>query len=777
MQRPPTAPAPRPAMQIWLTILVSCPAPRAAHPADRPAIGRHHRLRPRRRRPASPPHMIESTPFSAPGLAARDRRVDEAARPCRQPPPQLARSTLRRDRGVVDEDRARADPGEGAVVAEADRAQIVVVADAGHHEGRALRRLARVCGHRAAVLGDPGLGLRGGPVVDRHLVALVRRGGPPSDSPSRQGREMPLSPFRRSVDCVCSVLPLLTGASGQVNADRTANGERGDMALFRWAVRVVTAALLLAAVGAWVSPITSPPARCPTTTPPGASRGITAPGRDRARSRQRAAYLRRDRRRRVLRPRLRPCPGPAVADGDAAPHRAGAAAARCSAGRTLAVDELMRRLDLYPLAQAGGRACRTTTTTAALEAYAHGRQRLARPGQRRGAGPRRAGVLLLFQRDQPLGAGRQPRGDEADGRADGHPGPVGGAARPGGAGRSPRTGWPTSCPTRPAPASRRCRNMPALFDAEPATTSPPSRRRAPRAIRSRRSARGASPAPPTPGPPRPARSAAGGTLLANDPHLGFTAPTIWYLARLELATGGVIGGDDPGPAGDAAGAVGKLRLGPHLRLSRRPGRVHRRAQPRATRPQVRTPDGVRSRCETRALDHPDQGRAPGDPRPCSGPTTARCCPAHHYGLAAVTPPGHVAAIGWTLLTGNDRSMTAAMKLMRARSVAEGIAAGEDYVAPAQNVVMVDASHIAMKTVGAMPRRDAGHVTRGPHAGARLGVAEPLARARSLCRQSRVPRPGRRYRRQHQQQDPRTPLPAPRQLRLGRHPAGPALAAT
>jgi penicillin G amidase len=28
----------------------------------------------------------------------------------------------------------------------------------------------------------------------------------------------------------------------------------------------------------------------------------------------------------------------------------------------------------------------------------------------------------------------------------------------------------------------------------------------------------------------PSRSAAGGTLLANDPHLGFTAPTIWYLA-------------------------------------------------------------------------------------------------------------------------------------------------------------------------------------------------------------------------------------------------------
>ena len=44
----------------------------------------------------------------------------------------------------------------------------------------------------------------------------------------------------------------------------------------------------------------------------------------------------------------------------------------------------------------------------------------------------------------------------------------------------------------------------------------------------------------------PSRSTSGGTLLANDPHLGLTAPSIWYLARLELGTGGVIGGTIPG---------------------------------------------------------------------------------------------------------------------------------------------------------------------------------------------------------------------------------------
>ena len=41
------------------------------------------------------------------------------------------------------------------------------------------------------------------------------------------------------------------------------------------------------------------------------------------------------------------------------------------------------------------------------------------------------------------------------------------------------------------------------------------------------------------------RSATGSTLLASDPHLGLTAPAIWYLARLQLSTGGVIGGTIP----------------------------------------------------------------------------------------------------------------------------------------------------------------------------------------------------------------------------------------
>jgi penicillin amidase len=44
----------------------------------------------------------------------------------------------------------------------------------------------------------------------------------------------------------------------------------------------------------------------------------------------------------------------------------------------------------------------------------------------------------------------------------------------------------------------------------------------------------------------PARSATGASLLANDPHLNFSAPSAWYLAHLGLEAGDVRGGTIPG---------------------------------------------------------------------------------------------------------------------------------------------------------------------------------------------------------------------------------------
>ena len=373
--------------------------------------------------------------------------------------------------------------------------------------------------------------------------------------------------------------------------------------------------------------------------------------------------------------------------------------------RTLGVDELMRRFDLYPLAQEAV-AVQDADTKAALEAYAHGvnawLDRINAEARGRGAPEffffsneispwvpadslavmKLMGVQMATQVPSEVLRARVALAVAPERLAD-------------------------ILPDAPGSGVAALPEYAALFGAGAADFA----------------ARAAAPAPDplSPVAPRgfagasnawaaaPGRSAAGGTLLANDPHLGLTAPTIIYLARLELSSGGIIGGTIPGMPAMMLGRSENFGWGLTAAYVDDQDVFIEELDPEdPTR--VRGPDGfdpMRTRPSIiRIKDEPPvtidlQWTA-------NGPVI----PGHHYGLAAVTPPGHVASVGWTLLTGNDRSLSSTMKLMRARSVAEGIAAGEDYVAPALNLVMVDASHIGMKTVGVMPRRDAGHVTLG-----------------------------------------------------------------
>mgnify|MGYP006207296971 CR=1 FL=1 len=57
-------------------------------------------------------------------------------------------------------------------------------------------------------------------------------------------------------------------------------------------------------------------------------------------------------------------------------------------------------------------------------------------------------------------------------------------------------------------------------------------------------------------------------------------------------------------------------------------------------------------------------------------------------------------------------MTAAMRLMAAKSTEAAIEAGRLFVAPAQNLMLADADGIGLQTVGAVPLRDARHSTQG-----------------------------------------------------------------
>ena len=207
----------------------------------------------------------------------------------------------------------------------------------------------------------------------------------------------------------------------------------------------------------------------------------------------------------------------------------------------------------------------------------------------------------------------------------------------------------------------------------------------------------------------PTRSASGGTLLANDPHLGFSAPSIWYLARLNLQSGGVIGGTIPGMPVVLTGRSADLGWGLTSAGMDDQDLFIEELNP-DNKEEYRTPDGFKA-FETRKSIINIKDEAPititlrwTD----NGPVL----PGTHYNLASITPPGHVAALSWTVLSGKDTSMTAALRLMEAKSVSEGFAAIEDFVAPAQNLMLVDRENIGMKMIGAMPRRDARHQSKG-----------------------------------------------------------------
>ncbi|MGR3378768.1 penicillin acylase family protein [Salipiger abyssi] len=207
----------------------------------------------------------------------------------------------------------------------------------------------------------------------------------------------------------------------------------------------------------------------------------------------------------------------------------------------------------------------------------------------------------------------------------------------------------------------------------------------------------------------PSRSAGGGTLLANDPHLGFTAPSTWYLARLQLADGGVIGGTIPGVPAVMLGRSQRLAWG--ITSSYLDDQDLYIEELNPDNPQeYRTPDGWK-RFETRRTIVEIKDEAPVTVTlrwTDNGPVL----PKSRFDLEAITPPGHVVSMSWTALSGEDSSLSGALRLMRAGSVEEALEAAPLYVAPAQMLTVIDREHIGLKLVGAMPRRDAAHQSQG-----------------------------------------------------------------
>ncbi len=204
-------------------------------------------------------------------------------------------------------------------------------------------------------------------------------------------------------------------------------------------------------------------------------------------------------------------------------------------------------------------------------------------------------------------------------------------------------------------------------------------------------------------------SAAGGSLLANDPHLGLTAPSIWYLARLNLPSGAIIGGTIPGMPLMLVGRSDTMGWGLTSAYVDDLDVVIERVNP-ANADEYLRPDGPHKFVTQQTLLMVKDA----DPITLTLRNTdaGPVLPPSHYDLAAITPAGHVAAVQWTALSRADTTMTAGLRLMRAQSMSQAIEAGRLFIAPAQNLTLADKDHVAMQVIGAMPLRDVRHATKG-----------------------------------------------------------------
>lgn len=207
----------------------------------------------------------------------------------------------------------------------------------------------------------------------------------------------------------------------------------------------------------------------------------------------------------------------------------------------------------------------------------------------------------------------------------------------------------------------------------------------------------------------PTRSTSGAPLLANDPHLGLTAPGVWYLARLELSSGGVIGGTIPGMPVILAGRSADLGWGITSSYLDDQDVYVEEVNPQNP-DEYRTPDGWKPFVARDSIINVKGG--PAVTIRLQWTDNGPVLPPDQYDLGTIRPPGHVTSVAWTALSDADTSMSAAVGIMRARSIPDALEAGRLFIAPSQNLTLADLNGVAMKLIGAMPRRAAEHQSLG-----------------------------------------------------------------
>jgi len=201
-----------------------------------------------------------------------------------------------------------------------------------------------------------------------------------------------------------------------------------------------------------------------------------------------------------------------------------------------------------------------------------------------------------------------------------------------------------------------------------------------------------------------AHSVTGKPLLANDPHLGFSIPSVWYLAHLAMPDEDIVGGTLAGVPAIIVGhnrhtAWGLTNTGPDtqdLYLERiDPDDTARYQTPSGfasfeTRTEtIKVRFGRERRIQIRATRH--------------GPVMSDA-----GGSAFDAPAGYALALRWTALDADDTTLDGLLAIGLAKNAAEFKAAAKFVVAPMENIVYADdsgqAGHIGLVLPGRVPIR-------------------------------------------------------------------------
>lgn len=205
------------------------------------------------------------------------------------------------------------------------------------------------------------------------------------------------------------------------------------------------------------------------------------------------------------------------------------------------------------------------------------------------------------------------------------------------------------------------------------------------------------------------RTSSGKPLLASDPHLWLSAPSLWYLVDLQGPGVAAMGGTLPGAPPVLIGRNRAVGWGLTTAQVDDQDLYIERVNPDDPNA-YKTPDGW-APFQTRTI----RIEVAGEPTLSETVRSTRHGPVlshDQFGVTSVTPEGHVAALAWTALAPQDRTMTGLMGLMRAESLDQGMAAADLALAPAQNVLLADRTGVGMVVAGAVPDRNPRSVAQG-----------------------------------------------------------------